>query len=397
MADIIRLLNWNVAGAKFLETEGMAKRQEYRNRVNEDLVNCIQNLRERAPHVITLQEIVQYQKPSEKQKDPNLPPIPPTDFIDATRFPDYTYQSFPLIDNERHSHTSKFKKVENIWRKDPDWEEGTYFAQGNAIMSRKDLPLLPVWSLARSTRADRISKAVTQQTINNNHLVENVILESGLYFGDRNTEPRSALVSHFVFDRDDSLNYQEKITTVENGTEKTEYKPKPQDVFVINLHLTTLSNEREGIPEIDEKAIKIRLEQLSIIFNGIISRYNHWANSGFKMRDKQPEIMEGETIHRFKPLWILCGDFNFTPRSEEYNYIIRRNFVDSIPQKGSGTKASGFNAEASLTLDYIFAGPKFIALEDHIGTHFFKGNFVDQNTICSDHRPMFAKIPLAYK
>ena len=81
-------------------------------------------------------------------------------------------------------------------------------------------------------------------------------------------------------------------------------KPIPQDVFVVSLHLTTLTNEREGIPEIDADAIRIRLEQLDIVFGGIISRYNKWASSGFLTRGEKPSLKDKETINRRKPLWL---------------------------------------------------------------------------------------------
>jgi hypothetical protein len=372
MADKIRILNWNVAGAKYLETKDEKEREKFKMDVNNALRSYIDTLamNNRIPHVITLQEIVQYRKP-----EPNEKLI---DFIDESKFPEYCYMPFPLIDTDRHAYTSKWKKIAKIWGNDK-----IYFAQGNAILAKKDLPLLPVWSLARSSRAE--SKVVSDEKLKCNHLVENVIIRSGIYFGNRNTEPRSALVSHFVFDRSDGKEFLDDLTGL----------PKPQDVFVINMHLTTLMYEREGIPQIDDKAVEIRIEQLDIVFNEIISTYNEWARSGFLTRGEIPELKTDETTSRFNPLWILCGDLNFTPESDEYDYIRRRNFVDTIPQKGRGTKAKGPGKEASLTLDYIFAGPKFLSLDDNLGDQCW-GN-INPEILCSDHRPMFSCIPLAYK
>ncbi len=373
MADKIRVLNWNVAGAKYLEKKNINERDVFKKKVNNALKTLLNTLEDDkiAPHIISLQEIVQYRNPDEANK---------VDFIDETMFPDYCYMPFPLIDTDRHAYTSKWKNIAKIWNNDK-----VFFAQGNAIMARKDLPLLPIWSLARSSRAE--SKVATYKNAECNHLIENVIIRSGLYFGDRNTEPRSALVSHFVFDRDDHSDFPDKETGL----------PKPQDVFVINLHLTTLKGEREGIPQIDAAATKVRLQQLDIVFNEIISTYNSWARSGFLTRGDSPTLKEGETKERFNPLWILCGDFNFTPDSEEYDYIKRRNFFDMIPKKGKGTKASGTGKEASLTLDYIFAGPKFLAFDDNINIDEKSGGEIYSHITCSDHRPMFASVPLAYK
>ena len=53
---------------------------------------------------------------------------------------------------------------------------------------------------------------------------------------------------------------------------------KPLDVFVVNVHLTTLRREREGIPEIDLAGERIRRGQLEIVFFGIVSSYNSWRS-----------------------------------------------------------------------------------------------------------------------
>jgi hypothetical protein len=358
LGDEIRILNWNVAGAKYLQTKDPNQREIYRRDANQQLSNYICNhVGKYFPHVITLQENVQHQEPNKAL----------VDFIDKDMFPGYTYLPFPLIDNRRHSYTSKWKAIENLWPKN------TFFTQGNAFLYRSDLPIVPVWSLISSTRGD---------VFNHPHLVEKVSIESGIYFGDRNTEPRSALVAHFVFNKPDEID------------EKTNL-PIPQDVFVVNVHLTTLTNEREGIPEIDEEAVKIRLRQLEVIFSGIVSRYNRWAKSGFLTRGQTPTMLPNETVKRHKPLWIVCGDFNFTPEGEEYQYVKRRNFVDVLYGKGF-TKASGYDTAASLTLDYIFAGPKFISYDEVQIGNAFNGEVVPFITN-SDHRVLYAWIPLAYK
>jgi endonuclease/exonuclease/phosphatase family metal-dependent hydrolase len=211
------------------------------------------------------------------------------------------------------------------------------------------------------------------------HAIEKVHLDSGLYFGDRNTEPRAALVAHFII------------------------KPKgkgeqiPLDIFVVNLHLTTLTMEREGIPEIDLSASKIRQSQLDIIFRGIVSRYNTWKTQGFPVRGERRKAKKWESFKRHQPLWILAGDFNFTEESVEYNSIKNLNFIDVINQKGSGTKSKGVGSNPTLTVDYIFAGPEFISLDPIITKEKIKSNVVihrqDVKKI-SDHFPMFASIPL---
>ena len=123
-------------------------------------------------------------------------------------------------------------------------------------------------------------------------------MEYGLYFGDRNTEPRAALVGHLIYD-------PEIEQSIPRG------KCKAQDIFIVNVHLTTLAMEREGIPEIDARAAAIRRNQLDVIFNGIVSRYNTWRQEGYPERGQRRTSEPGETFERHPPIWILVGDFNF--------------------------------------------------------------------------------------
>jgi endonuclease/exonuclease/phosphatase family metal-dependent hydrolase len=345
------IVNWNIGGAKYLE-EKKAVRENTRAQINNGLRELIK--RNRRPYVITLQEIVRYGLSSSDAQDI-------IDHIEG-----YRYYSFPLIDSHKLSSKSKWSKV----RINGGWSHNSFFAQGNAVLFREDVPHFPVWDLSCSNR--NASKG-------NRHFIEQVNIESGLYFGDRNTEPRAALVSHFIFNLDGA-------------------NTKPQDVFVVNLHLTTLMMERVGIPEIDLLASKIRLNQLGIVFHGIVSRYNTWKEQGFPERNKPREKRAGEAFERHEPLWVLAGDYNFTEESEEFQTIQRMNFMDVIPKgmKGTGTKAKGASNPATLVVDYIFAGPKFISLDPHIIGRELDNNCVDHEIHGSDHYPCCAKIPFAH-
>ncbi len=344
-----KILNWNIGGAKYLE-ETKEKRKKTLTDLNKALRTLIEG--NNKPDVITLQEIVRYGK-SSKDASEIINPIK-----------GYKYFSFPLIDSDSLSSKDKWEKVKKLG----GWPRDTFFAQGNAFLFRNDVPHFPVWDLSSSSEC-RPKKP--------GHFVEQVILESGLYFGDRNTEPRAALIAHFIYN-----------PTGKNG--------KPLDIFVINVHLTTLMMEREGIPDMDLTASDIRQNHLSIIFRKIISRYNIWKRLGFPIRGKIRKLKEwraGESADRFEPVWILAGDFNFTPESVEYERIMKMNFIDVVPGKGSGTKAKGVGNPATLTLDYIFAGPKFISLDPLIAASEITDNFVDHSIKASDHYPMCANIP----
>ena len=124
---------------------------------------------------------------------------------------------------------------------------------------------------------------------------------------------------------------------------------------------------------------------------------------------RRRKVKKWETIERHQPVWLLCGDFNFTENSEEYDYIMRRNFIDTtLPRmrekvghdekghsiKHSGTKAAGAGNPAVLTLDYIFAGPKFVAFDPLFSDTAMVENVVDHSVLSSDHYPIVSNIPL---
>jgi endonuclease/exonuclease/phosphatase family metal-dependent hydrolase len=182
-------------------------------------------------------------------------------------------------------------------------------------------------------------------------------IDTGLYIGTRDTEPRIAVVSHFICEN--------------------------RHVFMVNLHLTTLLNEREGFPERDCLGAEIRGQQLDIVLNGIVSRYNRW-------REKQYAI-DSET----RPIWFLAGDFNATENSLEIEKMKRLNFLDLCPDKGSGTKRGKNGRSAALTLDYIFAGPAYYAFDPRkVKRLLIKTSQPPLYEIAvSDHYPIVAKFP----
>ena len=257
---------------------------------------------------------------------------------------------FDLIDTKQVSSRTKWDKVlrDSDWDdvlKNGHWGEHAYLAQGNAFLVKEHAPVFPVWDLSNLNQESRFCEEF--------NFVEHVHLDTGLYFGDRNTEPRAALVMHFI------------LPGEHNG------QPMPVDIFVVNTHLTTLMKEREGVPNVDSSAVRIRLSQLDIIFNGIVSRYNSWRLDGYPSRREPHVPLPTEDVERFSPIWILAGDFNFTEESEEYQYIKRRNFIDTVEEKEGhlggrlvkGTKASGVGNPPTLTLDYVFAGPMFVSFD----------------------------------
>lgn len=372
----IKILNWNIGGAKYLElpsasnldeAEKSESREAFRTKLNESLQS---EIKRRDPQVLTLQEVVEYHPDGNIQKRESV--------IDPPA--DYHYFPFMLIDTLRHSHQGKWNKV----RKVGGWSENAFFAQGNAIMVKKDLPLFPLWSLPALNQDHRkwLKAPVRSSDAPGLGCMEVVSLESGLYFGDRNTEPRAGLVIHLVLSK-----------VGENEL------PNPLDVFIINLHLTTLMLEREGIPAVDELASQTRMRQLDNILNGVVSRYNEWRAQKFIIRGEHvpPLDKEGrkETHNRLSPIWIIAGDFNFIPESLEHATLDRRGFISMVEGR---TKAKGMGNPPSLTVDYVFAGPRFEAIDPDVTEKYRKEtNRVDfdKTTRISDHYPLFASVPFS--
>lgn len=357
------VLNWNIGGAKFLEQKTWDEREKIRSTINKALITILTDRNfGRQPDVVTLQEIVRYKEPSDDKKK---------DILDE--IPGYSYFPFPLIDSDLLSSKAKWNKIKN----GSDWDPDTYFAQGNAFLIKNNAPHFPVWNLSKSN----------QQLLDppKKHFIELVHLDSGLYFGDRNTEPRAALVAHFI-----------DFPVGETGVPSQE----PLDIFVINVHFTTTMMEREGVPEIDSLASKIRKEQLDVVFNGIVSRYNSWRQSGYRDRGEVRTEEKYETFKRHSPVWIIAGDFNFTEESAEYEHIKRMNFIDTVPSKksrwGVGTKAKGVGNDPTLTLDYIFAGPKFLSLDPAISELQTNRIIHDHTLRASDHYPVLSSIRLIH-
>ena len=246
------IVNWNVGGARYLETKNARDRARFREQVN----NALRSILKRpglggSPDVVTLQEIARHRAPESQETE---------DLIDDIE--GYEYCPVTLVDTKPASPKVKWRRV----LQGSDWQKGTYFAQGNAFLFRKDSPLFPVLDLSDlEQRPPAMEKG---------YLVEHVHLESGLYLGDRNTEPRGALIAHFIYD------------PAKHST-GVPLARKPLDVFVVNLHLTTLLMEREGDSKIDGRASEIRQSQLNIVLHGVVSRYNAWREGGYPQRGER--------------------------------------------------------------------------------------------------------------
>jgi len=385
---VFRILNWNIGGAKYLELKSKDDREDFRNALNEALQKLI---RDHAPDVVTLQEVVQYT--ADPQSDRRQDVLKKR----RTGYDGYHYWPRWLIDTERHGHQGKWNLVRDLGR----WDERAYFAQGNAVLvnnrsgaATRRIQHFSTWDLPcvgqNHERWEADGSVSGQHEAPNRYCMEEVTLHSGLYFGDRNTEPRAALVSHVVL-----------WDGFETTTGRRCRLKDPIDIFVVNVHFTTLLLEREGVPQIDEEAARTRLQQLQIVLDGMVSRYNQWRREGYPIRGErvQPDA-ERETHERHSPIWIIAGDFNFTPESVEYQTMVRRGFIDMMPLKVRQipvhvpTKSQGIGKGATITVDYVFGGPRFEAIDPIYVEHNRGQSTVIENVTVSDHLPMLADVPI---
>jgi endonuclease/exonuclease/phosphatase family metal-dependent hydrolase len=334
---MIRIITWNIGGAKFLGLPEGNTQQIGRQIFSQELNKAIRKLCEdHRPDFVVLQEIVKYGDPAR-----------PQDLL--KKVPGYHYDASIAIDTANHSHPTKWEK----YIKKGDWSLNTYLAQGYGILWRENIEHASIWDFTPHL-GPKIEKEI-------------VHLDTGLFTGNRDTEPRLAVVTHFIIQTQGS----------------------PLDIFIINLHLTTLKGEREGSPNKDNDASKTRQGQIDIVMNGIVSRYNEWMRENLQKHglDRQPAI------------WILAGDFNCMPNSPELGSIQRMNFIDLNPNKGSGTKGKGvLLKKATITLDYIFAGPAYYALDPYFVRKEIEGNptpFTQYRV--SDHFPVFAEVPIVVR
>jgi len=369
----LKILNWNVGGAKFLElnsgtprpySPGMhfKCREEYRFALNEALRRILQS--QGKPLVVCLQEVVQYEDSGNPNPEAREQILDPVD--------GYRYYPLPLIDTEQFGARAKWLKVmqNGGWGTDP----APFFSQGNGFLVRNDCQHFPIQCLPKREVRNDAHPSCRDPHKGRRSGIERVDLHPGLYFGDRNTEPRAAFVLHIVL-------WPEEGSVV--------------DVFIVNLHLTTLKREREGIPDKDEKASETRINQLKVVLDNCVSQYNAWRGNDYILRDNLSHLQaDWDTKERHNPVWVLAGDFNFTRESAEYQYLTRRNFVDLVTPEP--TKAAGLGEDPTIALDYVFAGPRYYSVNPRPSEEDLRRNrvLVNEELRVSDHYPIVATIPI---
>jgi len=333
----LTIASWNLAGTSFLkvpEKKRLKKRQLYNQQIK-------QLIEQTQPDIILLQEVIRFGQKNNNHNDEQV-----NELFDT---PDgYYYQVSISIDTLQNCYPPLWDKI----RKAGEWDKTTYLGHGLGILWRKELLHSSIWAI---TKDQLVSGPELEK--------ETVRFETGLFSGNRDTEPRMAVVAHF--------------------------NQNSKDIFIVNFHLTTLKGEREGFPEKDQDGSQIRQKQIDIILNGIVSRLNTDRHQHTKRLNKKP-----------KPgLWLLGGDLNSTIQSAEALKLNQRNFsrlCSDLPTKRPTKKING-DKGAKIKVDYLFAGPLYYACQPNEVSQSNKTYQVLYNLDISDHYPIVAHFPLQSK
>lgn len=253
-------------------------------------------------------------------------------------FTNYRAFFFPSVTSHEHPHPAKWEKyregsgIKNFLPQYVDAQQG----YGVCVLDPAKLRKLWIPSAAPS---DASIGADVPEGDGSFHLCfERTHITTGAYLGDRDTEPRLAIMGR---------TFQESPNN--NG----------RYINFLNVHLTTLKGERSGNVRINRRASRIRIQQIGLILENVMSAY----------QEAEKYRVSRRTADRGEDVWIIGGDFNATPDSEELTIVRRAGFVDGTPDKKLvdannssldnqfGTKWSLKNPDqpASL-LDYIFCG-----------------------------------------
>jgi endonuclease/exonuclease/phosphatase family metal-dependent hydrolase len=326
----LTLANWNVGGAKYLNLPPDS-RLAFQRQINHEIRRLCTTWQ---PDLLLLQEVTRTRCAGGKTTDLVVAP------------PGYRYHMEPIHDSDMHSHPVRWRR----YRSSANRPDDDYIGQGAGFLWREDLRHASIWDYTTSAASDWLA-------------CEMVPTETGLFTGNRDTEPRAAAVAHFV---------------ASNGNDR------PTHVFVANIHLSTLHGEREQYASRDRLGAQVRLRQLQTILEGIVARHVGWSQ------------LVDPPVNLSNVMWVVGGDFNAAPQSEEIERVRTFGFCDANPNKGFGNKTSGLGNDPTHTVDYLFANylqswPRMLAAFDRTVA---SNPAPDLSFRVSDHYPTVARLPM---
>jgi len=336
----INVLTWNIAGAKMFnnlnyppDNAALGYVEAYYNAWKQVVRDLLPTTPQgpKYPDIILLQECIGF---NDKRAEPSSRWESGKRILQQI-FRGYECFFFPALSSRVHPHPGKWQKFKlgNIRNFIPDYVEAQ---QGYGICIRDPSTLRKLWV----DEEDQSPMSSPNDLPGSNFELCFEVINSapGLYLGNRDTEPRLMVMGRM------------KI-----GSPKT----VERYVNFVNVHLTTLKGEREGIKTKNDAGRDIRLKQLDLLLNYGVSAYQEARKYRVSRNPEKEDI------------WILGGDFNAIPGSEELNQL-QKEYVDGNPDKRiidndtsgmysdlPGTKWSSRDSKKEpIVVDYILCGLK---------------------------------------
>jgi len=374
-------MSWNMAGAKLFEhlepePEPAAGRYvaAFRRAWEQSICPWLATPDKDQPDIILLQECIGFEdcssSPSIRWQSGSL--------ILSEIFAGYECFFFPAVTSHTHPHPGKWLRYSEAGADENFIPAHVDIQQGYGICVRKGISPRQLWVPHLNPKdATTDSDQAGPDWVS---CFEPISITTGLYLGNRDTEPRKVILGRVKLDDQGESRY----------------------LNYLNVHLDTLSGEREGNPQLNRRAGASRLRQIALILENIVSAYQETTQYRMPIDGGQ----DGGDI------WILGGDFNMAPDSAEVRLIQDSGFLDVIPDKRiqdadptsllhgqAGSKWSLNNpGRPPIVLDYIFCGLEgqgFTrgALDAGGSKRPFKPLFEDP-TFETDHAVLYAKLRL---
>jgi len=373
-------MSWNMAGAKMLEhldpppgPVAGSYTTAFRDAWDSSIAPWLSTPPDAGPDIILLQECIGFEDLS----------AGPTGRWQSGRtileaiFPGYECFFFPSVTSRKNPHPGKWKRFEsdNTHAGIPNDIDAQ---QGYGICIREGLGSRTIWIPYKDAHDAPVDADLPGPGCHS--CFESIGFTPGLYLGSRDTEPRVVLMGR---------------TRLESGGES-------RYLNYLNVHLNTLTGEREGSIRLNRMASSSRLQQIDLILDNVVSAYQE------ARQYKMPASITGGK----EDIWIIGGDFNASYDAEEIEHIRRTGFIDAVPDKRihdadpespyhdqTGTKWSiqGGGIPA-VVLDHIFCGLEYSTFPagglDVSGSRRpFRPHF-DREEFAPDHAVLFAGIRL---
>ncbi len=317
----IQTISWNLAGAKALKNPELSNKnnavtrssdvylQEYIDAYNRTWNSLLGG--GRLPDIILLQECIGFR--ADRSLASKYPPgkdilyriFTGSNGNEPLSLNEYYCEFFPAISSDMNPHPGKWDKYRREvimnGKRQPYIPNDVVIEQGYGVCIRKRR-LRKIWIPLEKYRKEDAGIDIPESDGNNEQYklcFEVVNMSVGSFLGNRDTEPRLAVFGRCCF------------------------RGRKNDTYVnfINVHLTTLKGEREGSIRRNRLASEMRLGQLGLILDGIVSAYQEsetWRVPRPRPGDAQDDI------------WIIGGDFNTTRESEEFRLMKSSGFLEAV-------------------------------------------------------------------